>query len=134
MYTNKHFTLSLHKECFGGIAQDFIIRFKKRETSIEEILLISSDIVRQLIDRYLQRGKTIKGRLVARVCYHSLASGNSVEYYHPSYQSELIADAKEFYTRHMMKIADRMDNFNREGSSLLINNIVEVHLHVSTLN
>ena len=55
-------------------------------------------------------------------------------YYHPSYQSETIYEADTFYNEHMLKIAERMDRFNRDGSSLIINTIEEIHLHFSTVN
>ena len=123
MYSNKDITLSLHKQCFGGAAQDFVIRFKKVETSIEDIITMSSSAVTELFERYRMRGKIIKGRLVARVMYTSMNSKESVLYYHPSFRSELIEDGERFYTDHMLKIAQRMDSFNRNGSSLVINNI-----------
>ena len=123
MNSTKDITLSLHKQYFGGAAQDFVIRFKKVETSIEDIITMSSSAVTELFERYRMRGKIIKGRLVARVMYTAMNSKESVLYYHPSFRSELIKDGERFYTDHMLKIAQRMDSFNRNGSSLVINNI-----------
>ena len=134
MYSTKDFTLSLHKQCFGGAAQDYIIRFKKNEMSIEDIIDISSNTVIELIQLCQRRGKILKGRLIARVVYTSLLDDDtSVVYYHPSYSMETIHDAKRFYTEHMMKIARRMDNFNENGSNLIIDRIDEIHLHFSTI-
>ena len=134
MYNNDDITLSLHKECFGGAAQDFVMRFKKQETSIEDIIAISSTVVKRVIDTYQRKRTVVFGRLVARVVYTTLSDNEPVVYYHPSYRSERIHDAKDFYTRHMMKIVQRMDNFNRNGSNLIIKNIDEIHLHFSTLD
>ena len=134
MYNNEDITLSLHKECFGGAAQDFVMRFKKRETSIEDIVSISSNVVKQVIEMYQRKRKVVFGRLVARVVYTPIHSEEPVVYYHPSYQSERIQNAEDFYTRHMMKVVQRMDKFNREGSNLIIENIDEIHLHFSLVN
>lgn len=134
MYNNEDITLSLHKECFGGAAQDFVMRFKKRETSIEDIISISSNVVKRVIEIYQRKRTVVFGRLVARVVYSTMRDNKLVVYYHPSYQSERIHNGKDFYTRHMMKIVQRMDKFNREGSNLLIENIDEIHLHFSTIN
>ena len=134
MYVNEDITMSLHKECFGGAAQDFVIRFKKPQTSINDIIEISSAVIKKLIHTYLQRGKFVKGRLVARVLYVSMTNDNIIPYYHPSYESERINNVEDFYTHHMLKIAQRMDNFNQNGSNLIINNIEEIHLHLSTVN
>ena len=132
MYTNKDLSLSLHKQCFNGASRDFVIRFKKHETCIEDIIAISSQTVIQLIDHYLQKGKRVKGRIVASVVYLKFNSEENITYYHPSYAMEQIYDAEKFYTDHMMKILQRMDNFNRNGSMLIIDRIDEIHLHLST--
>ena len=134
MYHNEHFTLSLHKECFGGAAQDFVMRFKRRETSIEEIISISSDIVKQVIEIYQRKRKVVSGRLVARVVYSSVHKKEPIIYYHPSFQMERIHDAEDFYMRHMLKIVNRMDTFNHEGSNLVIEKIDEIHLHFSSID
>ena len=134
MYHNEHFTLSLHKECFGGAAQDFVMRFKRQETSIEEIISISSDIVKQVIEIYQRKRKVVSGRLVARVVYSSVHKKEPIIYYHPSFQMERIHDAEDFYMRHMLKIVNRMDTFNHEGSNLVIEKIDEIHLHFSSLD
>ena len=134
MYHNEHFTLSLHKECFGGAAQDFVMRFKRQETSIEEIISISSDIVKQVIEIYQRKRKVVSGRLVARVVYSSVHKKEPIIYYHPSFQMERIHDAEDFYMRHMLKIVNRMDTFNHEGSNLVIEKIDEIHLHFSSID
>ena len=111
-----------------------VIRFNRNQCDIENVIEISSDITKFLIHEFHQKDKTIKGRLVARVCYSRLSTDEEVTYYHPSYRSEVIEDAENFFITHMMKIAQRMDDFNRNGSNLIINNISEIHLHVACLN
>ena len=134
MFSNNRLTLALHKQCFGGAGQDFVMRFNQCETDINDIISISSSMVKMLIDGYLLEGKAIKGRLVARVVYISMNSEEKVVYYHPSYQTACIHDSDEFFTQHMLKIAQRMDKFNQNGSNLIIDNIEEIHLHFSILN
>ena len=58
----------------------------------------------------------------------------TIVYYHPSFQTEVIREATIFYTEHMTKIAQRMDDFNKNGSNLIIDTIDEVHLHFTTVN
>ena len=132
MYTNEDLSLSLHKQCFNGASRDFVIRFKKEEACLENVIDISSQIVTQLINHYLRKGKRVKGRIVASVVYLKGNSGENVMYYHPSYAMEQIFNAGQFYKEHMLKIAQRMDNFNANGSMLLIDRIDEIHLHLST--
>ena len=126
-------TLTLYKQGLRGTCYDYVIRFREQQHDIQEIIRISSDIVKQLIDDYHQKEMSIKGRLVARVCYLRL-NEEEVMYYHPSYRSEVIKDAEKFYTAHMLKIAQRMDDFNKNSSKLIIKNITEIHLHVSCVN
>ena len=133
MYSTKDLTLSLHKQCFGGAAQDYIIRFKEREMTIEDVIDISSNTVTELIQLCQRRGRILKGRLIARVVYTSMNHDESIIYYHPSYSMETIHDPNQFYTEHMLKIAQRMDNFHRNGSNLIIDRIDEIHLHFSTI-
>ena len=71
---------------------------------------------------------------MARVCYLRVNSEVQVMYYHPSYKSEVIDNPNDFFITHMLKIAQRMDDFNKNSSKLLIDHIVEIHLHVTCLN
>ena len=52
MYNSEDITLSLHKEYFGDATQDFVMCFKKQETSIEDIVSISSNVVKRVIEMY----------------------------------------------------------------------------------
>ena len=123
MYSNNDIALSPHKQCIGGTGQDFVIRFKKRETCINDIINISSTIIKRLINAYQQRGKVLKGRLVARVLYTNMNNEETIVHYHPSFQTEVIPEATIFYTEHMTKIAQRMDDLNKNGSNLIIDSL-----------
>ena len=134
MYSNDKVTLTLYKESFRKVCRDYVIRFSEEQHRIEEIIHISSDIVKQLIGDYHRKDKTVSGRLVALVKYIRANSNDEVVYYHPSYQTEVIEDANDFFVTHMLKIAQRLDDFNKNGSKLFIKAIVEIHLHLTCVN
>lgn len=134
MYSNEEATLSLYKENVKGMCRDYVIRFKHNQQDIEHIIPLCFDIVSQLINDFHRRDKTVKGRLVALVHYTREATGAEVRAYHPSCQSEVLEDAKDFFITHMLKIVERMSDFNRQGSNLQIESISEVHLHITCIN
>ena len=105
-----------------------------RHNLINSVVQHSFDIVKQLIEEYLQKGERISGRLVTRVNYFHLIRNDIVPYYHASLQSEIIDDAETFYFKHMAKICQRMNQFNHHGSHLLIKNIQEIHLHINVMS
>ena len=47
---------------------------------------------------------------------------------------EKVYDVQEFYERHTTKIAERLQNFNYEGSNLLIQNIAHIHTLLNVFN
>ena len=51
--------------------------------------------------------------------------------FYPSYATEVIDTASDFFYTHMLKIGERMESFNRNGSKLIIKNIEEIHIHIS---
>ena len=134
MFSNDNATLTLYKEAFNGICRDYVIKFKHKVCDVETIIPLAFDIVKQLIDEFHLKDKTVKGRLVALVCYSREETEDEVKVYYPSYQSEIIDDADNFFTTHMLKIAQRIENFNHQGSNLLIEGIPEIHLHISCVN
>ena len=71
MYSNSGATLTLYKKFLRGVCKDYVICFNEEQVSIETIVSISSDIVKQLhiIDSPQQEDKTFKGRLIARVLH-----------------------------------------------------------------
>ena len=131
MFSNDEAHLTLHKEALNGMFQDYVIKFNQEYLQIEQIIPLAYDIVKQLMEKLNLDEKVVKGRLVALVCYIRKETNDVVQIYHPSYKSEVIIEAENFFTNHMMKIAQRIENFNQNGSSLLIKSIPEIHLHVS---
>ena len=129
-FTNDCASLNFYKRSLKGGVEDYQISFNENHTTIADVLHITRDLFRQLIDKFSHREP--KARLVAKVCFiHVNSVTNEMEerYYHfSSYQTERVLDSDEFYERHMMKIASRLDNFNINGSNLLIKNIQHIHI------
>ena len=51
-------------------------------------------------------------------------------YYFPSYQAEEIIDVEDFVSRHLVKIAQRMEASSQNGSNLKIKNIQHIFVNV----
>ena len=132
-FDNDCASLKFHKQSFKGVVVDYIISFKEEQTSIQDTLLITRDLFRQLIESF--NDKNVSARLIAKVNFiHVNAETNEMEerpYHFTSYKSERVFDIDDFFTHHMMKIASRLDSFNRNGSSLLIKNIEHLHVCIS---
>ena len=122
---------SKNTESYKNKTQDFIISFLEEQTSIENVVQVTSDLFEQLINSY-DDGCRINARLVAKVSFlhfNTLTEETEERFYHfPSYSFEYVFDTQEFYKRHMEKIASRLDSFNRNGSNLLIKNIKHIHI------
>lgn len=134
MFSNDFATLSEYKVSFRKRNVDYVIRFHTEQTDIHLIIKRSFEIVKQLIEKYQREDKTIKGRMVALVNYVHTVTEKSVSYYHSSFQHEVIEDAVDFFSTHLLKIAERMENMNRHGSNLMIKNIQEIHIHITVIN
>ena len=121
-FNNECASLEFHKKSFKGVVTDYIISFKEERTSIENALPITRDLFRHLIESF--GDENVYARLIAKVNFiHVNMVSNEIEerpYHFTSYQSEKVLDIDEFFTRHMMKIASRLDAFNRNGSNLII--------------
>ena len=78
-----------------------------------------------------------KARLIVECEYIRLNEAHEiierVTHHFTSYQAETVFDAREFYTRHMQKIASRMDDFNLNGSNLLLHAIKHIHIAITCL-
>ena len=134
MYANEDAILTLYKKALKGICLDYVIRFHNTQTEMEKVIPIAFDLVKQLIENFHQDDHTILGRLVGLVCYVREDTGEIVKVHHPSYQFEVIEDTEDFFITHMLKIAERMEPYNRGGSNLLIERICEIHLHLTLPN
>ena len=130
MFSNDFATLTHYKQ-FGNRVVDYVIRFHSEQNDVKRIVEHTFDIFQSLIEKYHNDNKTISGRLVALVNYFHMEKEEDVHYFHPSYQSEIIEDAETFFSRHMLKICQRMENFNHHGSNFIIKNIQEIHIHIN---
>ena len=134
MFSNDFATLTLYKDAFKKSICDYVIRFHSEEIDLEIITKQAFQVVKELVADYHNKDKTISGRLVALVNYFHIDKEEIVSYYHPSYRAEVIDNAETFYFDHMLKIGDRMENFNRHGSNFIIHNVKEIHVHITVLN
>ena len=134
MYSNDEASLELYKKSLKGTCVDYVIRFHNKQRIFEKVIPIAFDLVKQLVENFHQNDIRISGRLVAVVCYYREEKDEKVEVYHPSYRSEVIDDVENFFITHMLKIIERMGEYNREGSKLTIDRICEIHLQISCLN
>ena len=134
MFSNDFATLTHYKDAFKKGLSDYVIRFHSEEIDLEIITKQTFQVVKELIADYHSKDKTISGRLVALVNYFHIDKEEVVSYYHPSYQAEVIDNAETFYFDHMLKICERMENFNHHGSNFIIHNVKEIHVHITVLN
>lgn len=131
--TNHVAQLAFHRQSLKGAVMDYIIHFDNEEVDIETIEKKTFDLFEKLCEIY--KTKSMKGRLIAQVEYIRINSLNESiakeEYHFASYSAEYIFDPISFYSRHMQKIASRMDSFHENGSSLLLNRIKHIHIALS---
>ena len=130
-FKNQFGNLCFHRQSLRGAIQDYIITFDENEYEIERVVDKSYDLFNQLMMKFEDR--LVKVRLIAQINFLRLNDEHEVngneDYHFASYHAEEVFDAKEFYQRHMCKIASRLDSFNERGSRLMINRIK--HIHVS---
>ena len=104
--------------------------FNEDTPHIEEVLRRGYDMFARLMKDYDL--DCVKVRFVVRVRYTRHNDRHEVighEVYHfASYQAEKIDDLHDFYARHMLKIASRMDQFHQNGSRLTIDKIERLHI------
>ena len=131
-FLNAHATLYHWKNSLKGAVVDFVICFTREEHDVSNIVQVAKELVKHLLTSYCEDGKRVKGTLVARVRYISIKTLDVIVYHHTSAPCEEITDPEEFFQRHMLRIGGRLDNFNRHGSSLLLQSIEAVHLQLST--
>ena len=135
LFHNEDAFLKFYKESLHGKTQDFIIHFHKDQMDLQHILLITSDLFKQLINSFGDR--KIVARLVAKVRFvHINNTTNEMEerfYHFSSYGNESVYNADDFFQRHMTSIASRLDSFNVNGSNLLIKNIAHLHILLTSL-
>ena len=131
MFSHDNATLLHYKTCMNGRLNDYVIRFDDEQSNLHVVIEKSFAVFKMLYEKYESEDKRISGRLVALVNYIHLNDDRTVSYYHPSYATEVINDASDFFHAHMLKIGERMESFNKNGSHLIIKNIEEIHIHIN---
>ena len=126
--------LTFHRQSLRGRVQDYIITFNDNETSIEEVIEDAYDLFNKLMEKF--KDKVIKVRLIAKIEFASIRDNKEIDFHHyhfTSYQAEYVHNRREFFKRHMLKIASRLSEFNKNGSNLVMKRISDCHIAVSIL-
>ena len=133
LFKNDRASLNFHKASLKGAIHDYVISFHEDECDIERIITDTSDLFRQLMNSFKDR--KVFARLIAKVNFYHLNGEQDIiserSYHFPSFSSEEVINASDFFEQHMMKIASRLDTFNANGSNLLIKNIQHIHMQLS---
>ena len=128
--TNEFGNLCLHRQSTRGVVQDYIVTFDQEESDIKSVIDKSYDLFEQLMNHF--KDVWVKVRLIAQVNYLRVNENHEVigqeDFHFASYQAEEVLDTKDFYERHMAKIASRMDGFHQRGSRLLLNRFKHIHI------
>lgn len=129
-FSNDCGNLRFHRSSLKGKVTDYVITFHK--TQMDILMLINDTYA--LFSALLEKYPRACARLIAKVHFKHLGKDNEEEdrfYHFSSYRSEEVVDAKEFFTRHMLKISQRLDDFNVQGSNLVIHSISHIHIQLS---
>ena len=98
-----------------------------------DILLVlgrTKDLFLQLIEKF--NDKVVMARLVMKIHFQHFGEEIEDRFYHfGSYSSEVVIDPDEFFTRHIYKIVQRLDQFNYHGSNLVIKAISHIHIQLT---
>ena len=122
--------LKFYKQSLKGAVQDYIISFIEDQTDLPQIISTTMQLFEQLMNKFKDR--RVSARLVAKVNFIHInqQTGEMEErsYHFPSFSCEKVIHVKDFYERHMNKIASRLISFNCHGSNLLLKNIAHIHI------
>ena len=133
-FTNDYGKLCFHKQSLRGAVLDYVIHFNHQVNDLD--IVVGETF--QLFEQLHQTLNVYKARLIAECEYIRLNDDHEiidrVTHHFASYQAETVFDAEDFYTRHMQKIASRMDTFNQNGSNLLLHAIKHIHIAITCLN
>lgn len=133
-FCNDRCKLKFHKASVRGHVQDYILTFKDNEIAIEEVIDDAFDLFNELMEIF--ENKNVKVRLIAKIEFIVIKDGKEIEvrhYHFTSYPAEYVEDRKEFFERHMLKIASRLSEFNKRGSNLVMKRICDCHIAVNIL-
>lgn len=129
---NKHATLSHYRDSLQRTVKDYVIRMKHEEYTVHNIIIATSDLVKELFEKFPLENCYLKACLVARVNYYRCTTEESVVYHHTSAPAEEVVEPVDFFERHMLRIGQRIDDLNKHGSMLMIKGIEAIHLQLST--
>ena len=130
--SNDFGTVCLYKTSLNKRVIDYAISFNGDEHDFDLLIHKTYDLFMAIMKQH--EGKRIFGRLVAKVnfIHVDLNEDDNVRSYHfPSYATHEIEMPHDFFNRNMMKIASRLNDFNKEGSNLLLKNIEHIHILIS---
>ena len=120
-------------QCLRGTVQDYCINFNVEHSDISTIVEKTLDLFQSLMKDF--KDKTDSVRLAAKVNFvHVNQETNEMDernYRLPSFSSEKVVDVKELYDRYMNKISYPLEELTCNGSSLLINDIAHIHIHLT---
>lgn len=132
--SNKYGNLCLHKTTFSKRVSDYQINFKEVEVDFNLLLHKTFDLFLTVMTRY--KNHHVLGRLIAKVNFiHTNSNGVEQErsYHFPSFKAHEIEEPLFFFKANMMKIVERLDTFNKEGSNLVLKNIEHIHILITKL-
>ena len=115
---------------------DYQINFKEVEADFYAFLQkrLMFDLFLTVMKRY--KNRHVLGRLIAKVNFiHTNSDGEKQErsYHFPSFKAHEIEGPLLFFKVNMMKIAERLDTFNKEESSFVLKNVEHIHILITKL-
>ena len=131
--SNDSANVCLYKESMSGRLRDYQITFKENETSLENVTNKTRDLFMKVVE---DNGSVrLLGRLVAEIEFLQIIDDEEETrtYHISSYRTEEVGDPNDFFTRHMLKIAKRLDNFSRNGSNLLVKSVKHIHILITVM-
>ena len=132
--SNTFGNVCFYKSSFHNRIFDYQIDFKNVEVDFSMLVNKTFDLFTKVMERY--EGDRVLGRLVAKVNFlHMNADGREEErtYHFPSYKTHEVEDPLLFFKSNMMKIANRLETFNKDGSNLLLKNIEYIHILITKI-
>jgi len=127
--SNEFGNVCFHKSSFHNRVLDYRIDFKSAEVDFTLLVDKTFDLFMKVMEQH--KGNRVLGRLVAKVSFiHTNVDGKEEErmYHFPSYKTHEILDLLSFFKTNMLKIANRLETFNKEGSHLVLKKIEHIHI------
>ena len=130
--SNDFGNVSLYKSSFHKRVLDYQIVFKNVEVDFSLLVNKTFDLFLEVLES--NKGDRILARLVAKVNFiHVNTDGREEErsYHFSSDKTQEIGDPLPFFKSNMLKIANRLETFNKEGSHLVLKNIEHIHILIT---